>query len=151
MTNENTGKKPIIHEEAYPTKSFSTRHHSKNDVFYKFADEFIAAEKEDRLNTRRGISANKALTEKVLNQSDRVIAAYERELQRNDISEEIRKECLQGMTKTIESSTREYAASREFLREQLNHSHNHPQKLIVTSVALIGCVVFIKVLVKNRI
>ena len=103
----------------------------------KLIDEVIAAAKDDRMNTKRAISADIASTARVQNQNDRVIAACERELRRRDLSEESRDEILRCMSKAAESTSYESAASREFQREQLDHSHKLPWKLIGIGVLIV--------------
>ena len=141
MTNEITVAKdnrPVAHEEAYPANSDHVQYYPVNDVRTgKFVDEVIATAKDDRMNTKRAISADVASTARVQNQNDRVIAACERELRRKDLSEESRDEILRCMSKAAESTACESAASREFQREQLEHSHKLPWKLIGIGVLII--------------
>lgn len=96
----------------------------------KLIDEVIAAAKDDRMNTKRSISADIAATARVQNQNERVIEACERELRRKDLSEERRAEVLGIMSKAAESSAYESAASREYQSEQLRHSHKLPWKIL---------------------
>lgn len=96
----------------------------------KLIDEVIAAAKDDRMNTKRSISADIAATARVQNQNERVIEACERELRRKDLSEERRAEVLGIMSKAAESSAYESAASREYQKEQLEHSHKLPWKIL---------------------
>ena len=96
----------------------------------KFIDEIIAAAKDDRMNTKRAISADIAATARVQNQNDRYIVACERELRRKDLPEERRKALLDRMEMAVSSSEQTSAESRQFQREQLNHSHKLPWKLI---------------------
>lgn len=123
--------------EAYPAHSEPVQYYPVNDVRTgEFVDEVIAAAKDDRMNTKRAISANIASTARVQNQNDRVIAACERELRRKDLSAESRDEILRCMNRAAESTSCESAASREFQREQLEHSHKHPWKLIGIGVLI---------------
>ena len=96
------------------------------------------------MNTKRAIAADIASTARVQNQNDRVIAACERELRRRDLSEEARNEILHCMNKAAESTSYESTASREFQREQMDHSHNLPWKLIGIGVLIVGSTVLIK-------
>lgn len=96
----------------------------------KFIDEIIAAAKDDRMNTKRAISADIAATARVQNQNDRYMAACERELRRKDLPEGRRKELLDRMEMAASSSEQVGAESRQFQREQLNHSHKLPWKLL---------------------
>ena len=96
----------------------------------KLIDEVIAAAKDDRMNTKRSISADIAATARVQNQNERVIEACERELRRKDLPEERRTEVLGIMSKAAESSTYESIASREYQKELLEHSHKLPWKIL---------------------
>lgn len=142
MTNEITISKEnrtAVYAETYPTDVVPARNYQPDDVRTgKFVDEVIAAAKDDRMNTKRAISADIASTARVQNQNDRVIAACERELRRKDLSEESRDEILRYMSKAAESTSYESAASREFQREQLDHSHKLPWKLIGIGVLIVG-------------
>ncbi len=141
MTNEIMAAKdnmPVVPGEVYPTSSDPVQYYPVNDVRTgKFVDEVIAAAKDDRMNTKRAISADIASTARVQNQNDRVIAACERELRRKDLSEESRDEILRCMSRAAESTSCESAASREFQREQLEHSHKLPWKLIGIGVLIV--------------
>lgn len=129
---------PIVRREAYPANSDHAQYYPVNDVRTgKFVDEVITAAKDDRMNTKRAISADIASTARVQNQNERVIAACERELRRRDLSEESRDEILRCMSKAAESTSYESAASREFQREQLDHSHKLPWKLIGIGVLIV--------------
>ncbi len=97
----------------------------------KFVNEVIAAVKDDRANTKRAISADIAATARVQNQNDRVIAACERELRRRDLPDERRDELLDRMSRAADSTAYESASSREFQREQLDHSHKLPWKILL--------------------
>ena len=141
MTNEITvanDNLPVVPGEAYPMNSDPVQYDPVNNVrTSKFVDEVIAAAKDDRMNTKRAISADIASTARVQNQNDRVIAACERELRRKDLSEESRDEILRCMSRAAESTSCESAASREFQREQLEHSHKLPWKLIGIGVLIV--------------
>ncbi|MGI6125255.1 MAG: hypothetical protein ACOYIG_13965 [Acetivibrionales bacterium] len=105
----------------------------------KFVEEIIAAAKDDRMNTKRAISADIAATARVQNQNERYMAACERELHRKDLPEERRKEILDRMETIAASSERASAESRQFQQDQLNHSHKMPWKLIgIGAVILFG-------------
>ena len=141
MTNEITVSKenrPAVYAETSPTDYVPARNYQPDAVRTgKFVDEVIAAAKDDRMNTKRAISADIASTARVQNQNDRVIAACERELRRRDLSEESRYEILRCMSKAAESTSYESAASREFQREQLDYSHKLPWKLIGVGVLIV--------------
>ena len=105
----------------------------------KFIEEIIAAAKDDRMNTKRAISADIAATARVQNQNERYMTACERELHRKDLPEERRKEILDRMETITASSERASAESRQFQQDQLNHSHKMPWKLVgIGAVILIG-------------
>ena len=114
---------------------------ASNGQIGKFVDEVVAASKDDRMNTKRAISADIASTARVQNQNNRIIEACERELRRRDLPEGRRAELIECMSKAAQSTDVECAASREFQREQLSHSHKLPWKLIGISVIIaFGCI-----------
>lgn len=141
MTNEIAVAKdnrPAVPAEVYPMNFVPVQYYPVNDVRTgKFVDEVIAAAKNDRINTNRAISADIASTARVQNQNDRVMATCERELQRKDLSEESRDEILRCMSRAAESTSSESAASREFQREQLDHSRKLPWKLIGIGILIV--------------
>lgn len=141
MTNELTNAKDnshLVQPEVYQLDCVITQFHQANDVrMGKFVDEAIATAKDDRIITKRAISADIESTAKVQNQNDTVIAACEQELQRNDLSEERRDKILRRMSESAESTSRESAASRAFQREQLDHLRKLPWKLIGISVLIV--------------
>lgn len=102
----------------------------------KLVDEVIAAVKDDRINTKRAISAEIAAMAWVQNQNDRVIAACEHELSRRDLPEERRAELINTMRIAAESTAYESVASREFKEKHLGRSHKLSRKIIVC-IALI--------------
>ena len=87
MTNEITvanDNMPVVPGEAYPINSEPVQYYPVSNVRTgKFVDEVIAAAKDDRMNTKRAISADIASTARAHNHNDRVIAACERELRRS--------------------------------------------------------------------
>lgn len=103
----------------------------------KLINEVIAAVKDDRVNTKRAISADIAATARVQNQNDRVIAACERELRRRDLPDERRDELLDRMSRAADSTACESASSREYQREQLEHSHKLPWKILLFVATLV--------------
>lgn len=112
----------------------------------KYIDEVIAAAKDDRTNTKRAILADIASTARVQNQNDRFMDACERELRRKDLPESRREELLADMKEAAASSAYANAASREFQREQLDHSHKLPWKLIgAGAILLLGGAALIRV------
>lgn len=96
----------------------------------KLVDEFIAAVKDDRMNTKRAILANNASTAKIQDQNARVIEACEKELCRPDLTEEYRVELIETMNRAAESTAKESNDSRRFQERQLDHSHKLPLKII---------------------
>lgn len=120
-----------VSAEDYQQKTVRVQNFQANeDRMCKFVGEVIGAAKDDRTNTKRAISADIASAARVQNQNDRVIAACEKELQRKDLSEDSREELIRCMSKAAESTSDISKASREFQREQLNHSHNIPLEFI---------------------
>ena len=121
-------------------------------VFYgclgSFVGEYIAAAKDERMNTKRAIAASIASTERVHNQNELILKAYERELQRNDLSDEARLEILKSMSRVGELSNNENTACRVFLREQLEYSHKLTWKIfgigIISFFGVIGGNAFMK-------
>ena len=132
--------KPTVIGENCPANTFSEQNYPENDVrIGKYVDEVIATVKDDRMNTKRAISADISSTARVQSQNERVIAACERELRRRDLSEESRDEILRCMSRAAESTSEESAASREFQREQLDHSHKLIWEIIgVGALIVIG-------------
>ena len=96
----------------------------------KLIDEVIVATRDERMNTKRSISADIAITARVQNQNENVIKAFERELLRKDLPEGDRMKLLEMMSNAAESSANESAASRKFQKEQLGHSHELPWKIL---------------------
>jgi len=102
----------------------------------KFVEELVAAAKDDRLNTKHALSADTASAARVQNQNDKLIDACSRELRRRDLPEERRDELLCMMKEATDSSARESERSREFQREQLEHSHGLPLKIAAFIITL---------------
>lgn len=96
----------------------------------KLLDEVMGAVKDNRANTKRAISADIASTARVQNQNERVIAICEKELRRQNLTDERRDELLDHIRKAAESTARVNEESREFQRRQLEHSHKLPWKII---------------------
>ena len=103
----------------------------------KLIDEVIAASKDDRMNTKRSISAGITATARVQNQNERIIEACERELRRKDLPEERRAEVLGIMSRAAESSAYESSASREYQKEQLKHLHKLPWIILGWGAAIL--------------
>ena len=95
----------------------------------KLLDEVIGAVKDNRTNTKRAISADIASTARVQNQNERVIAICEKELRRQNLTDERREELLDRIRKAAESTACANEESREFQRRQLEHSHKLPWKI----------------------
>ena len=85
----------------------------------KLVDEVIAAVKDDRMNTKRAITADIASTARVQNQNDRVIDACERELRRRDLTEDQRMEILNHMSQAAEA-TPPVKQAESFRKNSLN-------------------------------
>lgn len=96
----------------------------------KLVDEVVAAVKDDRMNTKRAISAGIEATAWVQNQNDRVITACEHELRRRDLPEERRAELIETMRRAAESTANESAACRGFQERHLGQSHKLPWKIL---------------------
>ena len=77
------------------------------------------------------MSAVQETTARVHNQNDRVIAACEHELRKRDLSEESQSELIKTMSNAAALTANESAASRDFMRSQLDHSHKQPWKIFV--------------------
>ncbi len=124
---------PVAHRQPQMPDVETDRYYPAYDAERtgKLVDEVIAAVKDDRMNTKRAISADIAATARVQNQNDRVIAACERELRRRDLPNERRDELLDRMSRAADSTAYESASSREFQREQLDHSHKLPWRILL--------------------
>lgn len=105
----------------------------------RLVDEVIALVKDDRMNTKKAISADIESTAKVQEQNNRVIEACERELRRRDLTDEQRMDILKRMEKAAESTVNVSEASRKFQQEQLERSHKLPLSLLVGATI---CVLF---------
>lgn len=116
--------KPVTLTEHCPTNFILPPYHpAESNQLSVIMDEVINFAKDERINAKRALSADIASTARVQNQNDRVLAACERELQREGLSQERQDEILKTMRAIAESTARENAASREFQKEQLNNSH----------------------------
>lgn len=102
----------------------------------KYADEVIGAIKDDRMLTKRSVSADIASTARVQAQNGAFIAVCERELRRRDLSEERREELVDMINDARQSSANSEAESRAFQQEQLDHLHKLPWRLLL----VVGCV-----------
>ena len=102
----------------------------------KFADEMLSAIKDDRMLTKRSVSADIASTARVQTQNDAFIAICEWELRRRDLSEERREELIDMANDARRSSADSEAGSRAFQREQLDHLHKLPWRLLL----VVGCI-----------
>ena len=127
MTTESIisdSNKPVILTEHCPTDFIPLPFHpAESNQLSMIMDEVINSAKDERINAKRALSTDITSTARVQNQNDRVLAAYERELQREGLSQERRDEILKAMRTIAESIARENAASREFQKEQLNNFH----------------------------
>lgn len=102
----------------------------------RFADEVIAAFKDDRTLTKRSVSADIASTARVHAQNGAFIAVCERELRRRDLSEERREELINMINDARQSSANSEAESRAFQQEQLDYLHKLPWRLLM----VVGCI-----------
>lgn len=102
----------------------------------KFADEMIAAIKDDRMLTKRSVSADIASTARIQTQNSAFIAVCERELRRRDLSEERRVELIDMINDARQSSADSGAESRAFQEEQQDHLHKLPWRLLL----VVGCI-----------
>ena len=127
MTTErliSDSNEPVILTEHRPTDFIPLPYHSvESNQLSMIMNEVINSAKDERINVKRALSADIASTARVQNQNERVLAAYERELQREGLSQERQDEILKTMRTIAESTVHENAASREFQKEQLNNSH----------------------------
>lgn len=109
--------------------------------------EAVAGMKADRINTNRAVSAEIASNARVQNQNDRYITVCEQELRRKDLSEERRKELIDSIRDAKSSSEKSASDSKVFIKEQLDHSHKQPLKIIgIAAVAAltIGVMAIVK-------
>lgn len=109
-------------------------------------EEFIAECKDDRMTTKKVISADVASRCKVQNQNDRVIADCERELRKPGLSEDYRRELMNRINECRKSTESVDKESREFERQELQHLHKLPAALagsaggVVIVLLVIKCV-----------
>ncbi len=105
----------------------------------KLADEVIGAIKDDRMLTKRAVSADNASAARVQAQNGAFISVCERELYRRDLSEERREELIDMINAARQSSVESEAESRAFQQEQLDHLHKLPWRILLAiGVILIG-------------
>ena len=142
MTNEVTAQKtttPVVHDEirAIDVKKIHNfrGYDAKRGVI--LSDEIIAAVKDDRMNTKRIISADIAATARVQNQNACLIQACERELRRRDLSEERRVELLNMMNEAVKASVAETVASQHLQERLLEHSHRLAWKILGFSALIL--------------
>ena len=112
-------------------------YYPQNAVVNKLVDEVFATVKDDRIDTKKAISAVIASTAKVQNQNDRVIGVCERELRRHDLTEEQRTYILNRMFRAAESTVAVSDASRKFQQKQLEHLHKLPFILLAGTAVVI--------------
>ena len=103
----------------------------------KIIEEFILASKDDRINTKRSISANIASTARVQNQNAQTINACKQELRRKDLTEEQRVAIIENMVRAAESTSAVNKDSRAFQQKQLEHSHNLTLRILGGIVLLV--------------
>ena len=108
-----------------------------NAVAGKIIEEFILASKDDRINTKRSISADIASTVRVQNQNAQTINACKQELRRKDLTEEQRVAIIENMVRAAESTSAVNKDSRAFQQKQLEHSHNLTLRILGGIVLLV--------------
>lgn len=96
----------------------------------KAFDEFVASCKEDRVATKRALSADNASRANVQNQNAKTIEICERELRKPNISEEYKSQLIQTMNEARNSSVEVDRDSREFQKQELRHMHALPWILV---------------------
>ena len=101
----------------------------------KMTEEVFAAVKDDRIITKRAISADIASTQRVQNQNERVIEACERELRRRDLSDERREALLEKMERAADSTAYASSCAREFQNQQLAYFHDRTTLLIFAMIS----------------
>ena len=106
----------------------------------KVITEIISAVKDDRISTKRAISAEIASSARAQNQNERIITACEKELRRHDLSDSQRQELLNRMCSAAESTSQINLESREFIATQIDKSHKLPFQILglVTLLTLGG-------------
>ena len=104
----------------------------------KIMDEVIGSIKDTRLDTKRAIFADIAVTAREQNQNDRLLAAYENELRRKDLPEGRREEILNEMSRIATISANASVESRVFQSEQLDREHKLSRWIIGGPILLIG-------------
>ncbi len=106
----------------------------------KWIGEAYAAFRDDRINTKRAISASIASNAQIQKQSSNIIEACKRELQREDISDSRRDRILDRMAKAAEISAISNKECCEFQANTLDHSHKLPWRLVgsITVLVIVG-------------
>ena len=136
------GLRPVRNNPRIPEPVHYDQYPAYDEVrMGKLADEVIGAIKDDRMLTKRSVSADIAATARVQAQNGAFIAVGERELRRHDLTEERREELIDKINEARQSSADLEAESRAFQQEHLDHLHKLPWRLLlVASCVLIGCV-----------
>lgn len=101
--------------------------------------ESIALHKEDLALTKKALAADIAGRDEVLEQNKRTIEFYEKELRRNDLSEESRMKLIEKIDNARQSSEQAARESREFQDKHLYNSH---EKAYMIGVFAFGLLLF---------
>lgn len=101
--------------------------------------ESIALHKEDMALTKKTLAADIEGRDKVLEQNRRTIECYEKELRRNDLSEESRMKLIEKIDNARQSSEQAERESREFQDKHLYNSH---EKAYMIGVFAFGLLLF---------
>ncbi|WP_289960159.1 hypothetical protein [Faecalibaculum rodentium] len=137
-------------EEIYLTNSEPVSYSPLNNIQAgHVVDELLASAKDNRLNTKRAISADIAASEDLRSQNNLVITCCKQELQRKDYSKEDYLEIMQIMDNARQSTENEINSSREFQKELIVESNKASSKVIELGIALLIGVAIGKVTQKN--
>lgn len=101
--------------------------------------ESIALHKEDMALTKRALAADITGRDEVLEQNKMTIECCEKELKRNDLSEESRMKLIEKIDSARQSSEQAEKESREFQDKHLYHSH---EKAYMIGVFAFGLLLF---------
>lgn len=111
----------------------------------KYFDEIVSSAKDDRMNTKRAISASIASTACIQNQNGQVVEACQRELRNKDLSAEQRERLIATMSAAAKDSSESEREAREFQKEELRHSHGVVWWLIGGAVFCLGRAALLRV------
>jgi len=150
-TEECIVMEPSVLEESYLSTSQSAISipESYGIEANQWIGEAYAAFRDDRMNTKRAISASIASNAQIQKQSSIIIEACNRELQREDISDSRQDRILDRMAKAVEMSAISNKECCEFQANTLDHSHKLPWRLVGGITVLVIVTIFgVKVLPK---